>query len=55
MKKTTITTEIINGVYTLYKKGVDRRTIADAQFKEITYLLHRQCKALERLCAAWGV
>lgn len=132
MKKTTITTEIINNVYALYKKGVDRKTITsvftmsrpsvdriiklmttaergdvealvnmwgdqyarmkqkvlkiygitppkkavttdeaetddtadqetapepltDAQFKEITYLLHRQCKALERLCAAWGV
>lgn len=137
MKKARITTEVINGVYTLYKKGVDRKTIADAltmsrpsvariiklmttaergdvealvnmwgdqyarmkqkvlkiygitppkkavttdgqetdetadretapdeqppepltdaQFKEITYLLHRQCKALERLCAAWGV
>lgn len=131
MKKVAITTEIINSVYALYKKGVDRKTIAsvltmsrpsvdriiklmtlaergdvealvnmwgnqyarmkqkimqiygitppkkavttdeaetetatdeqppepltDAQFKEITYLLHRQCKALERLCAAWGV
>lgn len=28
MKKATITTEIINNVYALYKKGVDRKTIA---------------------------
>lgn len=28
MKKQSITTEIINNVYSLYKKGVDRKTIA---------------------------